>query len=172
MTEKQWPKAGSKVTYNGTHKFWFTNITKDAEDLLEIGKEYTVSKLELASSWCGVRVEEFPDKLFALSFFKYNKDLSTQEQHALEGRIPIRTLEELKNWRNNMGHSNYQLTDEQKKALDKIADVFIGKIESELANDIGGILDPYDTEGALYGKIDNNKLTRMLWYIGDYISAS
>jgi hypothetical protein len=71
-----------------------------------------------------------------------------------------------------MGHSNYQLTDEQKKALDKIADVFIGKIESELANDIGGILDPYDTEGALYGKIDNNKLTRMLWYIGDYISAS
>jgi hypothetical protein len=67
-----------------------------------------------------------------------------------------------------MGHSNYQLTDEQKKALDKIADVFIGKIESELANDIGGILDPYDT---IDGKIDNNKLTRMLWYIGDYISA-
>jgi hypothetical protein len=67
-----------------------------------------------------------------------------------------------------MGFSNYELTDEQKKALDKFADVFIDKIESELANDIGGILDPYDT---LDGKIDNNKLTRMLWYIGDCISA-
>ena len=67
-----------------------------------------------------------------------------------------------------MGFSNYELTDEQKKALDKLADVFIGKIESELANDIGGILDPYDT---IDGKIDNNKLTRMLWYIGDRISA-
>ena len=65
-----------------------------------------------------------------------------------------------------MGHTNYQLTDEQKKALDKLADVFIGKIESELANDIGGILDPY-----VGRKIDNNKLTRMLWYIGDHIAS-
>lgn len=65
-----------------------------------------------------------------------------------------------------MGHSNYKLTDEQKKALDKLADAFIGKIESELANDIGGILDPYVDR-----KIDNNKLTKMLWYIGDYIST-
>ena len=65
-----------------------------------------------------------------------------------------------------MGHTNYQLTDEQKKALDKLADVFIGKIESELANDIGGILDPYVDR-----KIDNNKLTRMLWYIGDHIAS-
>ena len=70
-----------------------------------------------------------------------------------------------------MGHSNYQLTDEQKKALDKIADVFIGKIESELANDIGGILDPYCTKGALYGVKDYNKLTEMMLYIGHYISA-
>jgi hypothetical protein len=68
-----------------------------------------------------------------------------------------------------MGHSNYELTPDQMDALDKIANVFINKIESELANDIGGILDPYDT---IDGKIDNNKLTRMLWYIGDYISAS
>jgi len=68
---KQWPKIGSKITFKGTHKFWFTNIIKDAEDLLELNKEYTVSKIEPASSWCGVRVEEFPDKLFALSFFIY-----------------------------------------------------------------------------------------------------
>ena len=65
-----------------------------------------------------------------------------------------------------MGHSNYKLTDDQKHQLDKIAEAFIHKIEAELANDIGGILDPYVDR-----KIDNNKLTRMLWYIGDHIAS-
>ena len=66
-----------------------------------------------------------------------------------------------------MGHSNYKLTDDQKHQLDKIAESFIHKIESELTNDIGGILDPYVDR-----KIDNNKLTAMLWYIGDHIASS
>ena len=66
-----------------------------------------------------------------------------------------------------MGHSNYELTIEQKLKLGKIAESFINKIEAELADDIGGILDPYEDR-----KIDNNKLTAMVWYIGDYISAS
>jgi hypothetical protein len=66
-----------------------------------------------------------------------------------------------------MGHSNYQLSEEQKKQLDKLAKIFIDKIEDALANDVGGILDPY--EGRV---LDNNKLTAMVWYIGDYISAS
>ena len=66
-----------------------------------------------------------------------------------------------------MGHSNYELTIEQKLKLGKIAESFIHKIEAELADDIGGILDPYEDR-----KIDNNKLTAMVWYIGDYISAS
>ena len=83
---KQWPKVGSKITYKGTHTFWFTNITKDAEELLEVGKEYTVSALELASSWCGVRVEEFPEKLFALSFFTYNKELTNKE---VDAKYPV-----------------------------------------------------------------------------------
>ena len=65
-----------------------------------------------------------------------------------------------------MGHTNYKLTDDQKHQLDKIAESFIHKIESELANDIGGILDPYVDR-----TIDNNKLTAMLWYIGDCISS-
>ena len=65
-----------------------------------------------------------------------------------------------------MGHTNYQLTDEQKKALDKLAEDIIDEIESELANDIGGILDPYVDR-----KIDDDKLTAMLWYTGDCISA-
>ena len=65
-----------------------------------------------------------------------------------------------------MGHSNYKLTDEQKEALDKIAEIFIDKIEDALADDVGGILDLYVDR-----KIDNNKLTAMLWYIGDCISS-
>lgn len=66
-----------------------------------------------------------------------------------------------------MGFSNYKLTDEQKKQLDKIADAFIFKIENELSNDIGGVLDPYDGR-----KLDNNKLTAMIWYVGEKIASS
>ena len=67
-----------------------------------------------------------------------------------------------------MGHTNYKLSDEQKKELDIIADTFICKIEDELMNEID-ILDPYLEDGD--GKIDDNKLTAMLWYIGDRISS-
>jgi hypothetical protein len=66
-----------------------------------------------------------------------------------------------------MGHSNYELTVEQKLKLGEIAEAFIHKIEAELADDIGGILDPY-----VGRELDNNKLTKMVWYIGDYIAAS
>jgi len=77
---KEWPKIGSKITFKGTPKwFWFTNILEDAKNLLEVGKEYTIVKLHPASSWCGVEIEEFPDKKFALNFFKHNLDLTTQE---------------------------------------------------------------------------------------------
>jgi hypothetical protein len=66
-----------------------------------------------------------------------------------------------------MGRTNYKLTDEQKKALDKIAEDIINEIESRLSDDVGGILDPYDINQTM----DNNKLTAMLWYIGDCIST-
>ena len=77
---KQWPKIGSKVTFRGTTMFWFVNIVKDANELLEVGKEYTISKLELASSWCAVILEEFPEHKFSLSFFDYVKELTTEEE--------------------------------------------------------------------------------------------
>lgn len=64
-------------------------------------------------------------------------------------------------------NSNYELTVEQKLELDKIAEAFIHKIEAELADNIGGILDPYEGR-----KMDNDKLTAMVWYIGDYIASS
>ena len=65
-----------------------------------------------------------------------------------------------------MGHSNYKLSDEQKKELDILAEEMIKEIESKLSNDIGGIIDPYDGR-----KLDNNKLTAMMWYVGDCISS-
>ena len=82
---KQWPKAGSKITFKGTTKwFFFQNILKDANELLEVDKQYTVIKLELASSWCAVILEEFPDKKFSISWFSYEKELTTQEVTQLE----------------------------------------------------------------------------------------
>jgi hypothetical protein len=81
---KQWPKAGSKVTFTGTRMFWLASIVKDANDLLELNKEYTITKIELASSWCAVILDEFPDKKFALSWFSYEKDLTTEEVMKLE----------------------------------------------------------------------------------------
>jgi len=96
MNMKQWPKIGSKIKFKGTHMFWFVNIVKDANELLELGKEYTITKLQLASSWCGVVVEEFPEHKFSLSFFEYEKDLTTEEVWATE-KYEFKTLEELKN---------------------------------------------------------------------------
>jgi len=81
---KYWPKAGSKVKFKGTRMFWFVNMVKDADELLEIGKEYTITKIELASSWCAVILDEFPDHKFALSWFTYDKDLTTEEVISLE----------------------------------------------------------------------------------------
>lgn len=66
-----WPLPGTKIRYKGTHRFWFTDIVQNAEDNLEIGKEYTIKSISPASSWCEVKVEEFPDVSLALSFFDY-----------------------------------------------------------------------------------------------------
>ena len=65
-----------------------------------------------------------------------------------------------------MGHSNYKLSDEQKKELNMIAESMIHVIEGKLSDDLGGILDPYNGREA-----DLNKLTAMIWYIGDQIAS-
>jgi len=65
-----------------------------------------------------------------------------------------------------MGHSNYTLTTEQKAALDIVAEKMIEDLESRLCAVLGGILDPYDGR-----KLDNNKLTAMIWYVGDQIAS-
>jgi hypothetical protein len=101
---KQWPKIGSKIIYRGANKkFWYTSIIENAEKNLEIDKEYTITRLELASSWCAVILEEFPDKQFSLSWFTYEKELTTEEvmQIKKQGwetvRYEFTSLEELKN---------------------------------------------------------------------------
>lgn len=82
---KQWPKVGSKAKYKGTPEwFFFKNMIEDAKTLLEVGKEYTITKIELASSWCGVILEEFPDHKFALNWFDHEKELTTPEAMKLE----------------------------------------------------------------------------------------
>jgi hypothetical protein len=71
---KSFPNIGSKITYKGTPQyFWFRNIIEDANNLLEIGKEYTISKTRLNSSWVSVVLEEFPNHKFSLSFFDYTE---------------------------------------------------------------------------------------------------
>ena len=105
---KQWPKSGSKVTFKGTTEwFFFQNILKDANDLLEIGKEYTITKIELASSWCAVIIDEFPDKKFSLSWFDYEKELTTDEAVQIErdgwntAVYEFLSLKELRDRKNN-----------------------------------------------------------------------
>lgn len=94
---KQWPKLGTKVTYKGTTKwFFFNNILKDANELLEVGKVYTITGIELASSWCGVQLAEFPDKKFSLSWFDYEEELTTEEV--------------MKNERDEWGKVKYEFT--------------------------------------------------------------
>lgn len=73
-----WPLPGSKIRYKGTHTFWFTNIIKNAEENLEVGKEYTIKTISPASSWCAVTVEEFPEMNLALSFFEYEWKATNQ----------------------------------------------------------------------------------------------
>jgi hypothetical protein len=64
-----------------------------------------------------------------------------------------------------MGKSNYQLSDEQKKELDIIAEEIIKEIECKLNGHIRDSLDPYNGR-----EFDNNKFTAMVWYIGDKLN--
>ena len=72
----EFPQAGDKVIFKGVPEFYFpnfTNMRKDAE-VLEIGKQYTLSKVRVNSSWVTVYLEEFPDLMLNLGFFKYERN--------------------------------------------------------------------------------------------------
>jgi hypothetical protein len=74
-----WPLPKMEIVYKGTHIFWFTNIMKDAENLLEKGKTYHIKSIEPASSWCPVILEEFPDVTFSLGFFEEKEPIKKLE---------------------------------------------------------------------------------------------
>jgi len=67
------PVPGAKLKYKGTHVFWFTNLIENAEKNLVKGQEYTLKKIDVASSWCHITLEETGDVDYALSFFTYDK---------------------------------------------------------------------------------------------------
>ena len=67
----KWPKQGDKITFKGAQHFWFLNIIKAAQELLEVGKVYTVKKCAPFSSWVAVELEEVPEQRFTLGFFDY-----------------------------------------------------------------------------------------------------
>jgi hypothetical protein len=66
--------AGAKVKFSTPMSdHWFTNVVED-QKLLEVGKEYTVRKVEVASSATYVWLEEIPvyDSERDLPFFNYH----------------------------------------------------------------------------------------------------
>jgi hypothetical protein len=65
-----YPKVGDRVKYLGTRMFWFTNIIKNAEDNLTVGTVYTISKVDIASSWIGITLVETGDLVYSYSWFK------------------------------------------------------------------------------------------------------
>lgn len=70
----KWPAQGDKVTFRGVKKFWYWSVVKAAQQLLEVGKVYTVEKCEPFSSWVSVELKEFPEQRFTLSFFDMNNE--------------------------------------------------------------------------------------------------
>lgn len=69
--ELGFPHPGTKLRFRGTNAFWFTNMIEDAERLLVVDHGYTLKTIEVYSSWASIRLEEFPDTDFTLSFFDY-----------------------------------------------------------------------------------------------------
>ena len=68
----------------------------------------------------------------------------------------------LAKYRNNMGYTNYKLTDEQKGKLNDIVQDIVKQLRIEIEKNLD-VRDVYDSDG----KFDNNKFTAMVWYVGD-----
>jgi hypothetical protein len=78
---QEWPKLGDKLQFTGETFAFHNNVVRNARKLL-LGQEYTVRAVEVASSWCLIKLMEFPetnvfgDDWFSLSFFEWpNKGL-------------------------------------------------------------------------------------------------
>lgn len=70
---RDFPKNGDKLIFSGVPEFYypmFTNFRKDAEDNLELEKEYVIKECGINSSWVSIILEEFPELKFNYTFFK------------------------------------------------------------------------------------------------------
>lgn len=76
----------------------FDNIIAFARANLEVGKLYTVRKFEANSSWCSVRLEEFPndDNFFHLSMFEFPISTAKEYLDRIEKSIDFEGEEILK----------------------------------------------------------------------------
>ena len=74
--KQKWPKIGDKLKFTGKTFAFHTNVMKNADKLL-LGQEYTVREVDVASSWCLIKLQEFPETevygedWFSLSFFDW-----------------------------------------------------------------------------------------------------
>ena len=86
------PKPGQKIKYSKPTKFAFhTNIIEDENNLLELGKEYTVKQVNLNSSSTYVVLEEF----WVQGLDEYRNNQKCFNMHAFEWEKPEINLEEL-----------------------------------------------------------------------------
>ena len=61
LQSNDWPKTGDKVKFLSAEGMFyphFTNIIDFTKKNLIVGREYTVKKCEVYSSWCGIWLEE------------------------------------------------------------------------------------------------------------------
>lgn len=80
------PKVGEKIIFTKPTKWhWFTNVIED-EKLLEVGKEYTVKKVEIASSASYVYLEEFWDD--TIDEYYQNQKMFNMHAFAWDGFTP------------------------------------------------------------------------------------
>ena len=63
-------QRGDKVRFLGVRMFWFTNMIEDAKAKLKIGKVYTISDVQEASSWTGIRLYETGDSQYNSGWFE------------------------------------------------------------------------------------------------------
>lgn len=72
MSFSEFPRVGDTVIFTGVPEFYyplFTDMGEAARHRLIEGQEYTVSKVEIYSSWCAIEVEGV-EGYYNRTFFK------------------------------------------------------------------------------------------------------
>lgn len=67
------PKPGDLLEFKGAEGYFYphyTNVIAFAKENLKVGRKYEITKVSVYSSWCSVRLKDFPDQIFHLSMFR------------------------------------------------------------------------------------------------------